>query len=105
MDCWSLSLPLDDEFEKLVNRMNPPRSVLLSILSLIAQSDHGFADSVPFSNWVSFFRVTIDNDSSTKATLIKVLFASIFSLIFRWGIRVFDRFEFGGFFLFFLFSG
>ncbi|XP_022954352.1 ACT domain-containing protein ACR4-like isoform X1 [Cucurbita moschata] len=41
MDCWSLSLPLHDEFEKLVNRMNPPR-------------------------------VTIDNDSSTKATLIKV---------------------------------
>ncbi|XP_038876085.1 ACT domain-containing protein ACR4-like isoform X1 [Benincasa hispida] len=41
MDCWSLSLPLDDEFEKLVNRMNPPR-------------------------------VTIDNDSSRKATLIKV---------------------------------
>uniref|UniRef100_A0A9I9E0A8 ACT domain-containing protein ACR n=1 Tax=Cucumis melo TaxID=3656 RepID=A0A9I9E0A8_CUCME len=41
MDCWSLSLPLDDEFKKLVNRMNPPR-------------------------------VTIDNDSSRKATPIKV---------------------------------
>lgn len=25
MDCWSSSLPLDDEFEKLVIRMNPPR--------------------------------------------------------------------------------
>ncbi|KAA0031840.1 RNA-binding protein 10 isoform X4 [Cucumis melo var. makuwa] len=25
MDCWSLSLPLDDEFKKLVNRMNPHR--------------------------------------------------------------------------------
>ncbi|XP_022959996.1 ACT domain-containing protein ACR4-like [Cucurbita moschata] len=41
MDCWSLSHPLDDEFEKLVNRMNPPR-------------------------------VTIDNDSCSNATLIKV---------------------------------
>ncbi|KAA0060314.1 ACT domain-containing protein ACR4-like isoform X2 [Cucumis melo var. makuwa] len=25
MDCWSLSLPLDDEFKKLVNRINPHR--------------------------------------------------------------------------------
>ncbi|XP_004492064.1 ACT domain-containing protein ACR4-like [Cicer arietinum] len=25
MDCWTSSLPLDDEFEKLVIRMNPPR--------------------------------------------------------------------------------
>ncbi|KAA0032836.1 dnaJ-like protein subfamily C member 14-like isoform X2 [Cucumis melo var. makuwa] len=45
MDCWSLSLPLDDEFKKLVNRMNP-------------------------------HRVTIDNDSSRKATPIKVASAN-----------------------------
>ncbi|KAF8400005.1 hypothetical protein HHK36_015878 [Tetracentron sinense] len=41
MDCWSPSLDVDDEFEKLVIRMNPPR-------------------------------VTVDNVSSRKATLIKV---------------------------------
>ncbi|KAL0560842.1 hypothetical protein IC582_001256 [Cucumis melo] len=45
MDCWSISLPLDDEFKKLVNRMNP-------------------------------HRVTIDNDSSRKATPIKVASAN-----------------------------
>ncbi|KAF8378036.1 hypothetical protein HHK36_029369 [Tetracentron sinense] len=41
MDCWSSSLDVDDEFEKLVFRMNPPR-------------------------------VTVDNASSRKATLITV---------------------------------
>lgn len=41
MDCWSTSLTVDDEFEKLVLRMNPPR-------------------------------VTVDNESDSKATLIKV---------------------------------
>uniref|UniRef100_A0A2C9UMS0 ACT domain-containing protein ACR n=2 Tax=Manihot esculenta TaxID=3983 RepID=A0A2C9UMS0_MANES len=41
MDCWSPSLTMDDEFEKLVIRMNPPR-------------------------------VTVDNASRRKATLIKV---------------------------------
>lgn len=41
MDCWSSSFTVDDEFEKLVLRMNPPR-------------------------------VTVDNTSSRKATLIKV---------------------------------
>ncbi|EOX99734.1 ACT domain repeat 4 isoform 1 [Theobroma cacao] len=41
MDCWSPSLTLDEEFEKLVIRMNPPR-------------------------------VTVDNATSRKATLIKV---------------------------------
>ncbi|GAV71328.1 ACT domain-containing protein [Cephalotus follicularis] len=41
MDCWSTSFAMDDEFEKLVMRMNPPR-------------------------------VTVDNTSSRKATLIKV---------------------------------
>ncbi|KAI7998790.1 ACT domain-containing protein ACR4 [Camellia lanceoleosa] len=41
MDYWSSSLTVDDEFEKLVLRMNPPR-------------------------------VTVDNDSDRKATLIKV---------------------------------
>ncbi|KAK6930786.1 ACT domain [Dillenia turbinata] len=41
MDCWSPSLYADDEFEKLIIRMNPPR-------------------------------VTVDNASSRKATLIKV---------------------------------
>ncbi|KDP26845.1 hypothetical protein JCGZ_18003 [Jatropha curcas] len=41
MDCWSPSVAMDDEFEKLVIRMNPPR-------------------------------VTVDNVSSRKATLIKV---------------------------------
>ncbi|XP_041014309.1 ACT domain-containing protein ACR4-like [Juglans microcarpa x Juglans regia] len=41
MDCWSSPLAMDDEFEKLVIRMNPPR-------------------------------VTVDNASSRKATLIKV---------------------------------
>ncbi|KAL0004631.1 hypothetical protein SO802_012192 [Lithocarpus litseifolius] len=41
MDCWTSSLTMDDEFEKLVIRMNPPR-------------------------------VTVDNASSRKATLIKV---------------------------------
>ncbi|KAE8023726.1 hypothetical protein FH972_009394 [Carpinus fangiana] len=41
MDCWSSPLAMDDEFEKLVIRMNPPR-------------------------------VTIDNATSRKATLIKV---------------------------------
>ncbi|XP_011086838.1 ACT domain-containing protein ACR4 isoform X1 [Sesamum indicum] len=42
MDCWSSSLRVDDEFKKLVIRMNPPR-------------------------------VTVDNASDKKATLIKVL--------------------------------
>ncbi|XP_068327422.1 ACT domain-containing protein ACR4-like [Pyrus communis] len=41
MDCWSPSLAVDDEFEKLAMRINPPR-------------------------------VTVDNASSRKATLIKV---------------------------------
>ncbi|KAL4638559.1 hypothetical protein ACB092_03G155500 [Castanea dentata] len=41
MDCWTSHLTMDDEFEKLVIRMNPPR-------------------------------VTVDNASSRKATLIKV---------------------------------
>ncbi|KAL0421593.1 UNVERIFIED_CONTAM: ACT domain-containing protein ACR4 [Sesamum latifolium] len=41
MDCWSSSLRVDDEFKKLVIRMNPPR-------------------------------VTVDNASDKKATLIKV---------------------------------
>ncbi|OMO57716.1 hypothetical protein CCACVL1_25695 [Corchorus capsularis] len=41
MDCWSPSLTVDEEFEKLVIRMNPPR-------------------------------VTVDNATSRKATLIKV---------------------------------
>ncbi|XAR64364.1 [Protein-PII] uridylyltransferase [Bertholletia excelsa] len=41
MDCWTSSLHVHDEFEKLVHRMNPPR-------------------------------VTVDNDSDAKATLIKV---------------------------------
>ncbi|KAG4212998.1 hypothetical protein ERO13_A01G022100v2 [Gossypium hirsutum] len=41
MDCWSSSLTVDEEFEKLVIRMNPPR-------------------------------VTVDNATSRKATLIKV---------------------------------
>ncbi|KAL5552661.1 hypothetical protein UlMin_040062 [Ulmus minor] len=41
MDCWTSSLPNDDEFEKLVMRINPPR-------------------------------VTVDNVSSRKVTLIKV---------------------------------
>ncbi|XP_057495605.1 ACT domain-containing protein ACR4-like isoform X2 [Actinidia eriantha] len=41
MDNWSSSINVDDEFEKLVLRMNPPR-------------------------------VTVDNDSDKKATLIKV---------------------------------
>ncbi|GAB4839735.1 hypothetical protein Ancab_020445 [Ancistrocladus abbreviatus] len=41
MDFWTQSLAVDDEFEKLVLRMNPPR-------------------------------VTVDNTSSRKATLIKV---------------------------------
>ncbi|PON91854.1 ACT domain containing protein [Trema orientale] len=41
MDFWSSSLPNDDEFEKLMMRINPPR-------------------------------VTVDNASSRKATLIKV---------------------------------
>ncbi|KAI3467756.1 hypothetical protein Pfo_024419 [Paulownia fortunei] len=41
MDCWSSSVSVDDEFEKLVIRMNPPR-------------------------------VTVDNASDKKATLIKV---------------------------------
>lgn len=41
MDSWSPSLTADDEFEKLVLRMNPPR-------------------------------VTVDNTSSKKATLVKV---------------------------------
>nr|XP_023905798.1 ACT domain-containing protein ACR4-like [Quercus suber]POF26902.1 act domain-containing protein acr4 [Quercus suber] len=41
MDCWTSPLSMDDEFEKLVIRMNPPR-------------------------------VTVDNASSRKATLIKV---------------------------------
>ncbi|KAA8528942.1 hypothetical protein F0562_033570 [Nyssa sinensis] len=41
MDDWSFSLNVDEEFEKLVLRMNPPR-------------------------------VTVDNDSDRKATLIKV---------------------------------
>ncbi|OMO87969.1 hypothetical protein COLO4_20510 [Corchorus olitorius] len=41
MDCWSPSLTVDEEFEKLVIRMNPPR-------------------------------VTVDNGTSRKATLIKV---------------------------------
>ncbi|KAI6692215.1 hypothetical protein NL676_019925 [Syzygium grande] len=41
MDCWSSPLAVDDEFEKLVLRMNPPR-------------------------------VTVDNESSKKATLVKV---------------------------------
>ncbi|EYU42079.1 hypothetical protein ABFS82_05G000400 [Erythranthe guttata] len=41
MDHWSTSLGVDDEFEKLVRRVNPPR-------------------------------VTVDNDSDNKATLIKV---------------------------------
>ncbi|XP_052203744.1 ACT domain-containing protein ACR4-like [Diospyros lotus] len=41
MDCWSSSLNVDDEFEKLMLRVNPPR-------------------------------VTVDNESDRKATLIKV---------------------------------
>ncbi|XP_043725436.1 ACT domain-containing protein ACR4-like [Telopea speciosissima] len=41
MDCWYSSLDVDNEFEKLLFRMNPPR-------------------------------VTVDNASSSKATLIKV---------------------------------
>ncbi|GKU92819.1 hypothetical protein SLEP1_g6494 [Rubroshorea leprosula] len=41
MDYWSSSLAVDEEFEKLAIRMNPPR-------------------------------VTVDNDTSSKATLIKV---------------------------------
>ncbi|KAF3958413.1 hypothetical protein ACB098_03G116500 [Castanea mollissima] len=41
MDCWTSHLTMDDEFEKLVIRMNPPR-------------------------------VTVDNASSRKASLIKV---------------------------------
>ncbi|KAF8018394.1 hypothetical protein BT93_H3321 [Corymbia citriodora subsp. variegata] len=41
MDCWSSPLAVDDEFEKLVLRMNPPR-------------------------------VTVDNASSKKATLVTV---------------------------------
>ncbi|GMH02256.1 hypothetical protein Nepgr_004095 [Nepenthes gracilis] len=41
MDCWTSSPDVDDEFAKLVLRMNPPR-------------------------------VTVDNNSSRKATLIKV---------------------------------
>lgn len=41
MDCWSPSVRVEDEFEKLVIRMNPPR-------------------------------VTVDNASSSTATLIKV---------------------------------
>ncbi|XP_061990020.1 ACT domain-containing protein ACR4-like [Rosa rugosa] len=41
MDCWSPSLAVDDEFQKLALRVNPPR-------------------------------VTVDNGSSRKATLIKV---------------------------------
>ncbi|XP_044493949.1 ACT domain-containing protein ACR4-like [Mangifera indica] len=41
MDCWTSSLRVDDEYEKLVLRMNPPR-------------------------------VTVENSSSRKATLIKV---------------------------------
>ncbi|KAK1294953.1 hypothetical protein QJS10_CPA16g00908 [Acorus calamus] len=45
MDCWSPLLDVDDEYEKLVIRMNPP-------------------------SWLH--RVTVDNTSSRKATLVKV---------------------------------
>ncbi|KAJ1435493.1 ACT domain [Sesbania bispinosa] len=36
MDCWSSSVPLDDEFEKLVIRMNPPRVTVDSTSSRTA---------------------------------------------------------------------
>ncbi|XP_027350898.1 ACT domain-containing protein ACR4-like [Abrus precatorius] len=36
MDCWSSPLPLDDEFEKLVIRMNPPRVTVDNISSRTA---------------------------------------------------------------------
>ena len=73
MDCWSLSHPLDDEFEKLVNRMNPPRSILplfpLFLLSLKCLFCFSSLSQMGF-----LFRVTIDNDSCSNATLIKVFF-------------------------------
>ncbi|KAK6116611.1 hypothetical protein DH2020_049717 [Rehmannia glutinosa] len=56
MDYWSSSVAVDDEFEKLVLRMNPPRGSNYWDRSLI---------------WV-FCRVTVDNASDKKATLIKV---------------------------------
>ena len=52
MDCWYSSMPMDDEFEKLVIRMNPPRShnshhsqpyLCVSLLCFHVKKNHCFA--------------------------------------------------------------
>lgn len=40
MDCWSSSFTVDDEFEKLVLRMNPPRYFILFSLMLVIWGVH-----------------------------------------------------------------
>lgn len=99
MDCWSSSFAVVDEFEKLVLRMNPPRYFVWFSLVLVIWGVH-FPNwgSFVFLKFLFFFswnggvwkvltlwiydfnfllmwdtcRVTVDNTSSRKATLIKV---------------------------------
>ncbi|KAG8048073.1 hypothetical protein GUJ93_ZPchr0008g12129 [Zizania palustris] len=81
MACGSPSTEVVDEFEKLVIRMNPPRSLVVSLhFSSPASFPVGFFFLPPFDlvnracSWplVITCRVTVDNTSDMTATLVKV---------------------------------
>ena len=81
MDCWSSPLPLHDEFEKLVIRMNPPRWVLLL---LICTAGWCLCSGTVVLHVVFLLpcRVTVDNVSSRTDTVIKVLNSPLVGLVF-----------------------
>ena len=87
MDCWSSPLPLHDEFEKLVIRMNPPRLATLPslILFLLLCTAGRCLCSVIVFHVVFFLlpcRVAVDNVSSRTDTVIKVLNSPPIGLVF-----------------------
>ncbi|KAA0031973.1 uncharacterized protein E6C27_scaffold134G00630 [Cucumis melo var. makuwa] len=79
MDCWSLSLPLDDEFKKLVNRMNPHSAEFRRKLSAVispfvasASSRKPLQSSDTNTSTSSFCAITGNKSSYPSSTLLEV---------------------------------
>lgn len=73
MEYWAPSLTVEDELEKLVIRMNPPRFSCRPLSSILVVSFPNFSVlTVLFTLLELVFRVTVDNATSKRATLIKV---------------------------------
>jgi len=86
MDCWSSPLPLHDEFEKLVIRMNPPRLAFLPplILFLLLCTAGSCVCTIIVLHVVFLLpcRVAVDNISSRTDTVIKVPNSPLIGLVF-----------------------